>query len=293
MPLIPSGDWVREAFANGYAVPAINTQGGNYDLARALVETAAEERSPLILQAYSANTRYYGLGWLPYVAEHLSRQFGIPLAVHLDHCGSVDTVREAVDLGYTSVMIDFSGLPLEENIIGTNRVISLARPRGVTVEAELGRLLRSGGAETGTAGPGTEAEAGLVDPKEVGRFLAAAEVDMLAVGIGNAHGFYRGEPRIRTDLLRRVKETSGQTPLVLHGTTGIPDPIVEECIRNGMAKINYGTLLRARMLEYLREDTGGTFDHHGHVWQICEHLHTRLKEDIRPIIRLLNSAGRL
>jgi ketose-bisphosphate aldolase len=288
MPLVPAGELVREAFKKGYAVPAINTQGGNYDLVRALAETAAEERSPLILQAYESNTPYYGLGWLPFLAERMSRQFGIPLAVHLDHGSSVETVREAVELGYTSVMIDYSARPLEENIEAVNHVIAFARSKGVTVEAEIGRLGRAG---EGTGGEGDDEE-GLADPDEVIRFLSEAPVDMLAVGIGNAHGFYRGEPRIRMDLLRRIRCVSGRTPLVLHGTTGIPEDVVGECIRNGMAKINYGTLLRAKMLEYITAAVNGPFDHRGHVWRVCEHVHTRLKEDIRPIIRLLNSGGR-
>ena len=288
MALINPMELVRDAFRNGWAVPAINTQGGNYDLVRSLVETAAEERSALILQAYEVNTAYYGLGLLPYLAEKLSRDFGIPLMVHLDHGKSVETALKALDLGYTSVMIDYSHLPLERNIEATKTVLAAARGKGAAVEAELGRLKRAG--EAAAAGKDEE---DLAEPEEVERFLEETGVDLLAVGIGNAHGFYKTEPNIRVDLLKRIRERSGETPLVLHGTTGIPEPVVRECVRNGMAKVNYGTIIKSRMLEHFKRNLDGSFDHGGNFWRVCEEVRTRLKDDIRPILRLLDSSGRV
>lgn len=286
MSLINAGQLVRDAFSKGYAVPAINTQGGNYDLVRAIVEAAEEERAPIILQAYEANTAYYGLGWLPFLAGFLSQYYDIPIAVHLDHGSSLQTVLQAIELGYTSVMIDYSRHPIEENIAVTNQVLAVARRRNVSVEAEIGIV------QKGDENSGQEYLESLVDPEDVRRFLAEAPVDMLAVGIGNAHGFYRGEPRIRLDLLSRVQEISGNTPLVLHGTTGIPDAVVQKCIQHGMAKINYGTLFRSKMMEYCKEDFCGTFDHKDQVWRVCEQVHSRLKQDIRSVLKLLGSAGR-
>ena len=279
MPVVNGGDLVREAFRNGYAVPAINTQGGAYEIVRAILETAAEERSPVLLMAYEANTAYYGLSWLPFLAQRLSTETGATLGVHLDHGRSVKTALDAVDAGYTSVMIDCSAQPLAENISATKQVIARARSRGVAVEAELGELGRP--------------DEHLVRPGDVEQFLHASAVDMLAIGIGNAHGFYDSEPEIRLDLLREVRSLSGDTPLVLHGSTGIPDPVIRSCIAGGMAKINFGTLIRTRVLEHLSGALDGGCEHGGHLWRVNQHVCAKLKEDVRPLLRLCGSAGRL
>ncbi len=282
MALVSAAELVRSAFTEGYAVAAVNTQGGNYDLVRAIVEAAAEERSPIILQAYESNTSYYGMDWLPLIAEYFSRKYDLPIAVHLDHGSSVDKVLQAVEAGFTSVMLDLSHADLGDNIRGVNEVIAQARPKGISVEAELGVVGRASDSSS----------SGCADAAEVAMFLAQAPVDMLAVGIGNAHGFYTGEPNIRLDLLREIRDRSGDTPLVLHGTTGIPEETVARCIQLGMAKINYGTLLRTRLLGYLQEEAGDPV-HNGHAWKVSQAVCQRLREDIRPIIRLLGSSGRI
>ncbi len=299
MRLVPSGQIVREAAREGYAVAAINCQGGNYDIVRAVLETADEERAPVILMAYEKNTEYYGLGWLPTLVSALGPRYSIPVGVHLDHGQNIEAVEEAVDLGYTSVMIDYSTKPLEENIKATSRVIAAARNRGVSVEAELGELQRNQGAGAGAASGSAGGSSGaasaaenLVDPRHVEQFLTEAPVDMLAVGIGNAHGFYKGTPNIRLDLLQEVNKVSGGTPLVLHGTTGIPPETVKACISNGMAKINFGTAVRVGFIDYLTAGANGDFDHKGHIWRLCRYAKDRVKEDIRTIIRLTGSAGR-
>lgn len=286
MKLVPSAEIVRRAAEEGYAVAAINCQGGNYDIVRAVLETAEEERAPVIVMAYEKNTEYYGLDWLPTLVKTLAPQYSIPVAVHLDHGQSIATVEEATSLGYTSVMIDYSTRPIAENIEASSRVIAAARRHGVSVEAELGELQRNQG-----DAPAAAAE-NLVDPDDVERFLAEAPVDMLAVGIGNAHGFYKGTPDIRLDLLRRVRAVAGATPLVLHGTTGIPEDTVRACIAEGMAKINFGTAVRVGFMDYLTETLTGSFEHNGHIWRACRRAKDLVKEDIRGIIRLTGSSGR-
>jgi ketose-bisphosphate aldolase len=286
MQLVPSAEIVTRAAREGYAVAAINCQGGNYDIVRAVLETAEEERAPVIVMAYEKNTEYYGLDWLPTLVKALAPGYSIPVAVHLDHGQNIDVVEQAVGLGYTSVMIDYSTKPLAENIQATSRVIAAARARGVSVEAELGELQRTQG-----DGPASAAK-NLVDPKHVEQFLAEAPVDMLAVGIGNAHGFYKGEPDIRLDLLGEVKKVAGATPLVLHGTTGIPESTVTACISEGMAKINFGTAVRVGFIDHLTAALNGEFDHKGHIWRACRYAKDRVKDDLRGIIRLTGSSGR-
>ena len=294
MGLVNSRDIVRDAAERGFAVAAINCQGGQYDIVRAIMETAAEERAPIILMAYEANTAYYGLDWLPRLASVLVQRFDVPTAVHLDHGSVPELVEQAAGSGFTSVMIDYSKKPLEENIEVTRRIIAAARPRGVSVEAEIGELQRneSGGGAGGDARAPEEPK-NLVDPEHVRRFLASVDVDMLAVGIGNAHGFYKGEPHIRVDLLKEVRAIAGDTPLVLHGSTGIPEAVVKECIREGIAKINYGTIVRHNYFEYIRAGIGLEDEHKGHAWRLARYAMQRLKEDIRGIIRLTGSSGRL
>jgi ketose-bisphosphate aldolase len=284
MSIVSSAEIVTKAWKEGYAVAAINCQGGNYDIVRAIMETAAEERAPVILMAYAANTAYYGLGWLPKLVSTLEGDFDIPVAVHLDHGQNVELVKRGTELGYSSVMIDFSTKPLAENIEATKAVLSAAHPKGISVEAELGELLRNEGDVA------LRAE-NLVDPEDVRQFLEQTPVDMLAVGIGNAHGFYKGEPNIRIDLLERVREVAGDTPLVLHGSTGIPEATVKSCIKNGMAKINFGTVVRVKFVEYLKEGFGGAVEHKGHAWRVCQYAEQKIKQEIRGIIRLTGSSG--
>lgn len=288
MSLVDSKSIVLEAARNGYAIPAINCQGGNYDLIRAIVETAHEERSPIIVACHPNNAKYYGLDWAPIVTSHLAEHYNVPVAIHLDHGTDVALVERAILLGYTSVMIDYSSRPFKENIEATLRVLKAARLRSVSVEAELGALSGSEAyVEEVTSGPPN-----LIDPTQVGEFLRNAPVDMLAIGIGNAHGFYKREPEIRLDLLTKVKQIAGDTPLVLHGTTGIPEPIVRECIRNGMAKINFGTMIRMNLYHYLQDAVEGAVEHRENIWRILQYAKDQVKEDIRAVIALAGSAGK-
>lgn len=288
MSLVTSGDIVGKAAENRYAIPAINCQGGNYDLVRAIVETAHEERAPIIVASHPNNTQYYGLDWAPFVVSHLLRTYAVPVAVHLDHGQDIEVVERATTLGYTSVMIDYSTKSLEENVAAAQRVLKVAHKRNISVEAELGELQRNEG-DTETTPSAAE---NLVDPAHVQEFLAQAPVDMLAVGIGNAHGFYKGEPNIRVDLVSEVRKVSGATPLVLHGTTGIPEDVVKECIANGMAKINFGTMIRVNFMEYVKEALDGALEHKGHIWRVMHYAMKKVKEDVRYIIKLTGSAGK-
>ena len=192
--------------------------------------------------------------------RHFADRAGVPVAVHLDHGTSVDACRRAVESGFTSVMIDGSGLPIDDNIEQTRRVVELARPAGVSVEAEIGELQKlNPDASMGEV-------KNLSDPDEARRISSELDIDMLAVGIGNAHGFYKDEPVIRFDLLEKLAAAS-RVPLVLHGSTGLGDETIRRCVGMGMAKMNLGTLLRTRCVEFttavLAEGKGV---HQNHPW---------------------------
>lgn len=283
MSIVDSRTLALNARKEDYAIAAINTQGGNYDIVRAIVEVAEEERSPVILAAYEGNLEYYGFEWFGEYARWVASRASVPVALHLDHAQSVDAVVRAVRNGFTSVMIDYSMRPLVENIEVTKEVIRIARPLGISVEAEIGELQRI------EEGGGVQENKNMVDPDDVATFLGSCRPDLLAIGIGNAHGFYKGIPDIRIDLLKTVHELDRELPLVLHGTTGIPDEIVRACIANGIGKVNYGTIIRHRFLDYFKEGVEGGVEHKGHVWKVARYAKDRTKEEVRKIIRLVGS----
>src|SRR4051812_35215816 len=184
MPLVDSGSLVREAFRGRYAIVQVNTNGGTYDLTRAIVEAAEELNAPVILGAYEANLKYRGYEYAGMQMKFFAERAKVPVAIHLDHGHSPEACRLAIEAGFTSVMIDGSHLSIDENIRQTKEVVALAKPRGVSVEAEVGELqkLNPDGSMSDVKN--------LSDPAEVSRISAESGCDFLAVGIGNAHGFY-------------------------------------------------------------------------------------------------------
>ena len=284
MPLVDAASLVRNAAQDGYAVLQVNTNGGTYDLVRAIVEVADEERAPVILGAYEENLAYRGVAYAARLLRRFAEEAAVPVAVHLDHGSGVAACRRAIDAGFTSVMIDGSHLPIEANLALTQEVVALARPLGISVEAEVGELRQ-------IAPDGAVREAAnLADPADAARMSREAGIDMLAVGIGTAHGFYHGQPDVRFDLLGRLAAASA-VPLVLHGTSGLADDIVTRCIELGIAKVNLGTLVRARYLQHLAaviaEDA-----HQDHPWRVCQEAKDRIKPVIRHLVRLTGSAGK-
>ena len=283
MPLVTCKEMVLAAQKGGYAVAAMNSNGGNYDIMRACLETAEEQRAPIIINVYAKNARYAGMGYVAHSARFLIEQIApsIPVAIHLDHGQTFADCVDAVRAGFTSIMCDGSPLPLEENIALTQKVVEMARAVGLTVEAELGQLLH------GESDPNSPA---IVQVEDIKRFNAAVEVDMLAVAIGNSHGYYKGDPVINMERLREVRAVT-DVPLVLHGCTGMSEATVRQCIQGGMAKINFGTMLRNNYLKHHNEAYHDT-DHQGHPWRCMQYAKDRLKDDVRWILRLTGSEGK-
>ena len=282
--LVTSKDMVLEAYKKRYAVPAINTQGGNYDIIRSICLAAEEMRSPVILAHYIATGAYSGNEWFAEVAKYWAKKVSVPVAIHLDHGDTFKTCIEALQMGFTSIMLDCSAASIEDNIIHTNEVIKVCHALDIPVEAEVGELARLDAAGTAMENKN------IANVDDVKKFLAGCQPDMLAIGIGNAHGFYKGRPNIRLDILRQVRESTG-LPLVLHGCTGMPDEIVKEAISLGMAKINFGTLVRHKYLEYYKEGIE-TLDHKGHSWKVSQFAELKLREIVKDIIKLSGSENR-
>ena len=277
-------DLLLRAAREGFAIPAINTQGGNYDIIRACCKAAQEMRSPMILAHYVSTGAYSGNDWFYETAKWCANKVSVPVSIHLDHGDGFAICMEALRLGFTSVMIDGSTLSIEENAAMTNEVIRTARCFGVPVEAEIGELLRL---DNGVPMENKN----IVDPEDVKKFLTLCQPDTLAIGIGNAHGYYRGKPDIHLEVLERVRAFT-DIPLVLHGCTGMEEDIIRGAIKLGVAKINFGTEIRYQYVRHYR-DALEKLDHQGHSWRLSQYASDALAEDIKKIILLSGSADKV
>lgn len=226
-------DILGPAAAGGYAVGAF--EFWSLDSAQAVVEAAELVGVPVILQAGPLEIEFAGLEALAGIAKRVAATAQVEVVLHLDHGGTVDLARAAIEAGFTSVMIDASALPYEENRAITQEVVGLAHPQGVSVEAELGRLA---GAEA--RADVSEEEAAQTDPEEARRFVEETGVEALAVAIGTAHGLYAYEPKLNLPRLAAIA-SKVSVPLVLHGGSGTPDKQVGEAVKLGIAKVNVCT----------------------------------------------------
>lgn len=275
---------LRKAAKNGYAIPAINTQGGNYDIIMAVCKAAEELKSPIILAHYVSTGAYSGNDWFVEVAKWCANKVSVPVSIHLDHGDGFDICMEALKLGFTSVMIDGSKMPIQENAALTQSVVQVARVFDVPVEAEIGELQR-----LDNEGVMLENK-NIADPEQVRQFLSLCQPDTLAIGIGNAHGYYKGKPDIKLEVLRAVREFS-DIPLVLHGCTGMEESVIQEAIHLGVAKINFGTEVRYKYVQHYQEALEN-LNHQGHSWKLSQYACNALAEDIKNIIRLSGSEGK-
>ena len=274
---------MQRATREGYAVPAINTQGGNYDIIRACCKAAQEMRSPMILAHYVSTGAYSGNDFFVEVGKWCANKVDVPVSIHLDHGSDFDICMEALKLGFTSVMIDGSTHPIAENAAMTNEVIKVAKCFGVPVEAEIGELQRL---DNGVV----QENKNIADPEQVREFLSLCQPDTLAIGIGNAHGYYKGKPDIHLDVLENVRKFT-DIPLVLHGCTGMEESIVKDAIKLGVAKINFGTEIRYKYVQHYQEALE-KLDHQGHSWKLSQYASDALAEDVKKIIELSGSAGK-
>lgn len=282
--LVTTGEMLKKALTGHYAVPAINTQGGTYDIIRAICLAAERKRSPVILAHYLSTGAYSGHQWFFETAKWMAEQVTVPVAIHLDHGDTFEHCIEMLRYGFTSIMYDGSAFGVEENAERTNLVIRAAHSVGVPVEAEIGELARLNdqGQITGSSN--------VADPEMVREYLRLCQPDSLAIGIGNAHGFYRGPVNIRLDVLEQCRAFT-DLPFVLHGCTGMDEATIRKSIDYGVTKINFGTQIRAQYIEYLRQGLQEGVDQL-HAWRLSQYASDRLIPDIEHIIDLAGSAER-
>lgn len=235
MSLVTTKELLLKAQEGNYAIGAFNVE--NMEMVQAVIAAAEELNSPVIMQTTPSTVKYADLDYFYANAKVAAQKAKIPAVIHLDHGSSFELAMQALRAGYTSIMIDGSHGSFEENIKVSKAVADACHPSGVCVEAELGKV---GGKEDDLEGGD---ENPYTDPEQARIFVEQTGVDSLAVAIGTAHGVYKGIPKLDVERLSEIRKVV-EVPLVLHGTSGVPDETVKECIKRGICKVNYATDLR-------------------------------------------------
>ena len=308
MPLVSSKELFTRALKEGHALGAFNVN--NMEIIQGIVDGAAEERAPLILQFSAGGRKYTRPEYLMRLVEAALETADLPVVLHLDHGEDFETCKACVDQGFTSVMIDGSKNPFEENVAVTKKVVDYAHQHGVVVEAELGRLA---GIEDNISVE--EKDAIFTVPEQAKKFVERTGCDSLAVAIGTSHGAYKfkGEPKLDFDRLEKIQQLLPNYPLVLHGASSVPKELVDKCNKYGahlsnsrgvpeemiaqaakktnVCKVNVDTDIRLAITASIREvfaTQPEAFDPRKYLGPAREAIKTM----IRHKLRLLGCAGK-
>ncbi len=269
MPLVTTTEMFKKAYDGGYAIGAFNVN--NMEIVQGITEAAKELRAPLILQVSKGARAYANPIYLRKLVEAALEDTGLPICLHLDHGDSFEICKDCIDTGFTSVMIDGSHLPFEENIALTRKVVEYAHDHGVVVEGELGRLASVEDEINVSA-----EDSSYTRPDEVEEFVGRTGVDSLAIAIGTSHGAFKfkGEPKLRFDILEEVARRLPGFPIVLHGASsvvpefvdminkyggdmpgaqGVPEEMLRKAAQSAVCKINIDSDLRLAMTATIRK----------------------------------------
>ena len=245
MPLVTTEKMLKDAQNGHYAVGAFNVE--NMEMVMAVMEAAEELKSPVIMQTSTSTAGYAGYDYFCNLVKTAAARATVPISIHLDHGNSFDAAMTAYRAGYTSIMIDGSKLPFDDNVALTKKVTDATAATHVPVEAELGRV----GGKEGDEDMG-EANEYYTEVDEAKEFVEKTGVDSLAVAIGTTHGIYKGTPHVNMERISELAEAL-DVPLVMHGTSGVPDEQVREAVKRGICKVNYATDLRLAFTEGVKE----------------------------------------
>ena len=301
MPLVTTKEMFEKSMKEKFAIGAFNVN--NMEIIQGIVDAAAEQKSPVILQASSSAIKYARINYLMKMVEAAMEEHPeVPVAIHLDHGPDFETAKMCIDNGFTSVMIDGSKYDFEENVALTKKVVDYAHSKGVVVEAELGKLA---GIEDEVNV--SEKDAMYTDPEQAKEFVERTGCDSLA--IGTSHGAYKfkGEAKLRFDILAKIKELIPNTPIVLHGAStvipelvdmcnkyggnipgakGVPDEMLHEASLSGVSKINVDTDLRLAMTSEIRKvfaEEPGVFDPRKYLAPARESIKKTVEHKIRDV----------
>lgn len=309
MPLVTTKDMFEKSMKEHFAIGAFNVN--NMEIIQGIVDAAAKQNSPVILQASSSAIKYARVPYLKKMIEAALEEHDIPVALHLDHGPDFETCKMCIDNGFTSVMIDGSKYDFEENVALTKKVVDYAHSHGVVVEAELGKLA---GIEDDVNVAASDAM--YTDPEQAKEFVERTGCDSLAIAIGTSHGAYKfkGEAKLRFDILAKVKELIPNTPIVLHGAStvipefveqcnkyggnipgakGVPDEMLHEASLSGVSKINVDTDLRLAMTGAIREifaEDPSVFDPRKYLGAARTQIENIVEHKIRDVFGSSNKA---
>ena len=307
MPLIGTKELFEKAYSSEYAIGAFNVN--NMEIIQGIVEAAEEEKAPLILQISKGARKYAQHEYLMGLIEIALKISNLPIVVHLDHGDSFELCKSCIDGGFTSIMIDGSHLPFDENIALTKQVVEYAHPRGIPVEAELGKLA---GVEEHVSV--AEKDAIFTNPDEAVEFVERSGCDSLAVAIGTSHGAYKfkGTPKLDFERLHEIEKRLPGFPLVLHGAStvipefveecnkyggkipgaqGVPEEMISEAVKTGVCKVNIDTDLRLAMTAKIRKEFAenpSNFDPRKYLGP----ARTAIKEMVKRKLHVLGVAGK-
>ena len=232
MPLVTSEKMLLDAQKGAYAVGAFNVE--NMEMVKAVIAAAEELNQPVILAHAEVHNVYNDISIVGPAMIAAAKNAKVPVCVHLDHGVTIEMIERALDLGFTSIMIDASHLPFEENLKLTKKVTEKAHSLGVSVEAELGRLVTSEDGTNQVDNP----ESYYTDKYEAKLFVEKTGIDALAIAFGTAHGFYKSQPKLSFEVVSEVRSTT-RLPLVMHGGSGVSEEGFKKAIESGIRKINY------------------------------------------------------
>ena len=309
MPLVTTKEMFEKSMKEGFAIGAFNIN--NMEILQGIIDAAASQNSPVILQASSGAIKYARIKYLMKMVEAAVEETNIPIAIHLDHGPDFETCKMCIDNGFTSVMIDGSKYSFEENVALTKKVVDYAHEHGVVVEAELGQLA---GIEDDVNV--SEADAKYTDPDQAKEFVEKTGCDSLAIAIGTSHGAYKfkGEAKLRMDILAKVKEKIPNTPIVLHGAStvipelvetcnkyggdipgakGVPDDILHTASISGVSKINVDTDLRLAFTGEIRKalaENPSAFDPRKYLTPAREKITEVVEHKIKNVFGSSNKA---
>ncbi|MCR4413690.1 MAG: class II fructose-bisphosphate aldolase [Thermoguttaceae bacterium] len=282
--LATANEVLAHARANRYAVPAFDCVEDVF--VRAVLETAEACRSPVFLMCLEPDMAGNGWTYFSGLVRAVAQRHEVPIVLHLDHTTSLETIRRAIGLGFTSVMFDGSALPFDENARQTRLAVEIAHRHGVSVEAELGRVGGMDLEETQST------DNVLTDPGEVARFVELTEVDALAVSIGTSHGVYRSLPKLNIERLKELNAAS-RVPLVLHGGSGTPEDQVRQAVQHGICKMNIYADCRIAMRKGLERAVSGLRRPDPLPYEVFGPIREEIAKAVKEKIQLLSSENRV
>lgn len=263
-------DYLQQVYKEGFALPAFNVC--NLEMARAVIEAAVEERAPVIVQTYVGDVEHAGLEYISHIVKMLAAEADVPVVLHHDHASDYSYIMQVLKAGYGSCMVDTHELNLEEAIAKTAEIAKVAHALKVAIEGELGSW---------------DSPDDQTDPALVGRMIAEAEVDMLAVSVGSQHG---QSSRLNLGLLEQIA-AAAKTPLVLHGGTGIDDNDLKAAIKLGVVKVNIGAALSRAWVEGSAEAMQTADPKYLH-YKMLAAAQDKMRQAARAKLRLMGASGR-